>query len=619
MAALPRTSEYLVPAHLSSANGGAGTPDVRDFAHKPLKRARENAPSHGFTRSGAVIKVRPLDADLFEPSSATKATFRFAGKLLPGLSVQARSLSPSPGRCSGSWPVIREKPSNCKAVCWKLPVIWLNKFRPHPSRRKILQLSKHYHWLFLGALLAMPTLGADLPVLSLADAVERALSRHAVITAAEARVHSTEGQLVQARAHPNPAFTFQMENWRFSGSPAFQPAQDVDWFAYVSQRVETGGKRARRTDVGRQNTGLAALELELVKWNVRQEVRRAYYRALLAQKRLQMMIENNESFQQIVEYHRFRVREGAMAEADLIKVELEAARLGLERETGALESERSRFDLLKTMGESATTANLRLADPGGGPFPGMSASQPAVALSDTGVQSSESPGRGKSQPGDLSSGEGSLKRTLARDPTASSQSSTGGSLEPLLQVARQKRLEVQLSQAMVEQSRAKLALDKTQAHPDWSVLWGYKRTAGFNTLMAGVSVPLPFFDRNQGAIASDSSELDRAQSLLRSALTDVETEVAAALGRFRRRYAMLSQMRERVLDQAEESFRISLAAYQEGGTDLLRLLDAQRARNEIRLLQTQAEIAYQVSRVELEAAVGQENLPVSQELLRDTP
>ena len=473
-----------------------------------------------------------------------------------------------------------------------------------------------------GFLTASSTLGADLPVLTLADAVEGALSRHAIIPAAQAKLHSAEGLAVQARAHPNPAFTFQMENWRFEGSPAFQPAQDVDWFAYVSQRIETGGKRAKRTEVGKQNTGLAALELELLKWNVRQEVRRAYYRALLAQKRLAMMTENNESFQQIVEYHRFRVREGAMAEADLVKVELEAARLGLERETGALESERSRFELLKSMGESATTASFHLVDPGGVPFPVTSTQQLAVAVSDPVVRSREPSSQGRGQPGDPSSGEdnsGRLKRTLASDPSALTQSSTARSLEPLLQVARQKRLEVQLSQAMVEQSRAKLALDKTQAHPDWSVLWGYKRTAGFNTLMAGVSVPLPFFDRNQGVIASGSSELERAQSLLRSTLAEVETDVAAALGRFRRRYAMLSQMRERVLDQAEESFRISLAAYQEGGTDLLRLLDAQRSRNEIRLLQTQAEMAYQVSLVELEAAVGQENLPISQELLRENP
>jgi cobalt-zinc-cadmium efflux system outer membrane protein len=186
-------------------------------------------------------------------------------------------------------------------------------------------------------------------------------------------------------------------------------------------------------------------------------------------------------------------------------------------------------------------------------------------------------------------------------------------------VARHERVEILLSHAVVEQARAKLSLDQSQAHPDWSVLWGYKRTAGFNTLMAGVSVPLPLFDRNQGAIASDSSELERAQALLRAILADVQTEVAAALGQLRRRYAMLSHMRQRVLDQAEESFRISLAAYQEGGADLLRLLDAQRARNEIRLLQTQAEIACLASLVDLEAAVGHEDLSIGEELLHGIP
>ena len=452
---------------------------------------------------------------------------------------------------------------------------------------------QHFQILTLGGFLTASTLGADLPVLNLADAVGRALNRRAAIPAAEARLRSAESLTAQARAHPNPAFTFQMENWRFGGSPEFQPADDVDYFAYLSQRIETSGKRARRTDVGKQNSGLAALELRLLKWNIRQEVRRAYYRALLAQKQLQLTTENNASFQQIVEYHRFRVREGAMAEADLVKVELEASRQGLELENRALEGERTRFDLLKTMGESSTTARFQLADPGIIALLDASVSEPAAVVKSA-LNSSE------------------------RLPALAS-STAASSLEALLQVARQERLEVLLSHAMVEQARAKLSLDQSQAHPDWSVLWGYKRTAGFNTLMAGISVPLPFFDRNQGAIASGSSELERAQSLLRATLADVETEVASALGQLRRRYAMLSQVRKRVLDQAEESFRISLAAYQEGGTDLLRLLDAQRARNEIRLLQTQAEMACQASLADLEAAVGHEDLSIGQELLHEIP
>ena len=144
-------------------------------------------------------------------------------------------------------------------------------------------------------------MGADWPVLSLREAIERALNRHAAIGAAEARLESTHGLLQQARVYPNPAFVFQLENWRFGGLPTFQPSQDLDVFAYVSQRIETSGKRDRRTGVGLQNTEQAALELQWRTWNIRQEVRRAYYGALLAQKRLQMMAENTQSFQQIVE------------------------------------------------------------------------------------------------------------------------------------------------------------------------------------------------------------------------------------------------------------------------------------------------------------------------------
>jgi cobalt-zinc-cadmium efflux system outer membrane protein len=483
------------------------------------------------------------------------------------------------------------------------------------SRRKILRLLRPSGLLAAIFLSIRVALGAEWPVLSLKEAVERALNRHAAITAAEARLESTHGLLQQARLYPNPSLIFQLENWRFGGVPAFQPSQDLDVFAYVSQRIETAGKRARRTEVGQQNTELAALELQWRRWSIRQDVRRAYYGALLAQKRLQMMVENNQSFQQIVEYHRFRVREGAMAEGDLIKVELEAERLNLDRESAALEGERSRFELLKAMGESATGAHFRLTDPGPVPVPAtLAAAGSADAKFELAFARQNTLDGGSSisreAPADL--GLPSDRRNPSATPTMST------SLELLLRLARQKRFDVLLSQAIVEQAKAKLTLEQAHSRPDWSVIWGYKRTAGFNTMLAGVSIPLPFFDRNQGSIASSSSELDRAQELLRATLAEVETETAAAVGRLGRRYAMLQQVRGRVLDQAEESFRISLAAYQEGGTDLLRLLDAQRARNETRLLQTQAEMAYRIGLVELEATVGEENLSLTEELLRDT-
>ena len=99
----------------------------------------------------------------------------------------------------------------------------------------------------------------------------------------------------------------------------------------------------------------------------------------------------------------------------------------------------------------------------------------------------------------------------------------------------------------------------------------------------------------------------------------IDNDVAAALSKVRRRYALLKQTQSGILKRAEESFQIALAAYQEGATSLLRLLDAQQARNEIRLLRSQTEMEFELGLVELETSVGKENLSVGEELLREIP
>jgi outer membrane protein TolC len=53
-----------------------------------------------------------------------------------------------------------------------------------------------------------------------------------------------------------------------------------------------------------------------------------------------------------------------------------------------------------------------------------------------------------------------------------------------------------------------------------------------------------------------------------------------------------------------------LAAYQEGGMELLEVLDAQRSENDVSLLQSQVFHDYRLSQIDLETAVGAESLPV---------
>ena len=59
-------------------------------------------------------------------------------------------------------------------------------------------------------------------------------------------------------------------------------------------------------------------------------------------------------------------------------------------------------------------------------------------------------------------------------------------------------------------------------------------------------------------------------------------------------------------EQADETSRIALGAYREGGADLLRLLDAERVRIDIELLYLRTLAEYRQSMVALEAAMGVE-------------
>jgi len=64
-----------------------------------------------------------------------------------------------------------------------------------------------------------------------------------------------------------------------------------------------------------------------------------------------------------------------------------------------------------------------------------------------------------------------------------------------------------------------------------------------------------------------------------------------------------------LLEQADESRSITLAAYEEGGTELLPVLDAQRTRSEVRQQYFKTLFDYQASVVGLELAVGREIQP----------
>jgi cobalt-zinc-cadmium efflux system outer membrane protein len=383
--------------------------------------------------------------------------------------------------------------------------------------------------------------------LSLRDAVSQALSIHPLLSAGAGRVAVSEGLRRQAALRPNPRMFFQVENLRGHGQPGFVYGRDADTYAYVSQVIETSGRRGLRTEAASANVRRAELERELLARQIAARVKHAYWSAAGAQRVHELLVESMNTFRQVVEYHELRVREGAMAEADLLRVRVESERFAIAANSAALDAERARIQLLREMGRTE--------------FPEV---QLTDKLDDTG-------------------------------PFAETVDAAR---------ALEERLEVRAARQAVEQAQTALRLERASARPNIDLLAGYKRSGGFNTVLGGVQVDLPFANRNQGNIGAAEAEVRVAEASLAAVEATVKAEVRAAQSEYELRRRQLLETLRTLREHASESSKIALAAYREGGLDLLRLIDSERVRLDVEALYGRTLAEYRQSIVNLETALG---------------
>jgi outer membrane protein TolC len=396
--------------------------------------------------------------------------------------------------------------------------------------------------------LAAPALMHAQPALTLKEAVERALRTHPLLASAAGRIAAREGLRLQAAQRPNPRLLVQAENLRPYGGDRFEPSRELDASALFSHPFELGQKRQRRDELAAANVRRAELERELLARQIALRVRQGYWQAAGAQKIHDLLLENVANFQNIIRYHEARVREGAMAEADLLKVRIEGERLAIAANSAQLDADRARIQLFREAGQIEF---------------------PSVRLSE-GLEAGEEP-----QPA-------------------------------VVEHALERRTEVKLARQAREVAEANQRLQRANARPDVDFIGGYKRTDGFSSVVAGAQIGLQFSHRNEGNIAAAAAEVRVAESDLVATAALVRAEVRAAEADARARWRQVTGLLYGVVQQAVESSRIAQAAYREGGADLLRLLDAERIRIELEILQFRTLAEYRQSLAALEAAMGEE-------------
>jgi cobalt-zinc-cadmium efflux system outer membrane protein len=122
--------------------------------------------------------------------------------------------------------------------------------------------------------------------------------------------------------------------------------------------------------------------------------------------------------------------------------------------------------------------------------------------------------------------------------------------------------------------------------------------------VAEISVPLPLFNRNQGAIAAARSRLDKAREEKNAARLGLERQVVQGVSELNSAYDEVASLRDEVIPAAEETFEDIRYGYRAGKFGLLDVLDAEQSLFAAKSLQVDALLAYHRAVLELERLLG---------------
>ena len=366
--------------------------------------------------------------------------------------------------------------------------------------------------LGLAAALLSPVPSWAQTTLTLEQALEQAALRSPTIAAAAREVEAADGALRQASTWRNPDFNATVEDTRRATRTTT---------ATLDIPLELGGKRTARAAVAERARDIASAELANTRAVLTAKVVEAYFGALVAQERAKLAISSVDIASRAANAVGKRVVAGKVSPVEETRARVDQANAQLEavEATGVLET--SRFALASAIGD-ATPA-----------FETVSGDMATLPM------------------------RPSLEELAARLDAS-----------PALVAAR---LEVERRRALVEVERSK-------AIPDVTLSVGAKRDneLGRTQAIVGFSIPLPLFDRNQGAVLEASRRADKASDELQAARLRLLAELQEASSRLGIARTSLQTLQRTVLPSAQQAYDSASTGFEAGKFGFLEVLDAQR-------------------------------------------
>ena len=370
-----------------------------------------------------------------------------------------------------------------------------------------------------------------------------------------ARAHAPAVRAAQARATAETGVADASRRWR---NPTIDLSienlgpQDLqhDAFVWFTQPLDIGARRSTRIAAAEASRGYLTREVDAQRRLADLAVVETYLAVVRARQAAGLLAVHERAIEEVVVLMRRRVAEGVAPEGDLRKLEAEQARTRVARVRADLEQRQRAMVLGVLVGQEGAGLAERVMVP---PVPPVGARDLAVVVED--------------------------------------------------------RADVRAAAAWLEDRKANAAAERALGSTALAATGGYKRTSGFNTGTAGLTIDLPIGLRNTPARLRAEADVTTATLALEQARATGRADVEQALLAARVLGDQATKVADELVEPAVIAQRAARAAFREGTGDALALVDADRV-----YLDTQREaLAVQLdaaaAAIRARLALGEDPLP----------
>ncbi len=402
--------------------------------------------------------------------------------------------------------------------------------------------------------------------ITLDEAIQMALQHNHNMLAARTAIEQSLDVEVTAHLRPNPSL---FVDWEYLplGAPSHQNPSvypgvstsdylnnNTEGDIGLSYLIERGKKRERRYQAAKDVTAQTRLLVADYERGLTYQVATLFVDVQLAESTIDLAQQDLKSFQKTVDIAEFQFKGGGISESNLLMIEVQMLQFETDLESAQLARAQGLSDLRQLLGYESVSADYDVVD-------------------------------------------------------AFDYVPMKVNLDDLKMQALQNRPDLRAAGQGVTAANSGYLLAKADGVQDLTVQGNYSHVNGINAATFYASIPLPFFNRNQGEIARTHSVITQTQELQKFTNGQVLTDVKDAYEALQSNDRVVLLYREKYRDIAKKSRDIADYAYHGGGLALLDFLDAERSYRAAELAYRQALASYLLALEQLREAVGTRNLP----------